>query len=266
MAGYASSLRPEYTGQTLPITIFEPTVRVSDIPVIFLPGLGGSAESAHGMLDFLGIVRKGFVGICASLSATGQGWGNTVERAAVLNALDYSHTVYGTDPVNFAVIAHSMGGFTHLNLAPTVQDRLLAAALVIPAISLEDVRQRDLDTLHLGIAASIEAAYGGLAGYLAALPGASPVNQPKAVGRTAQVTRIWAASNDNICSFPITQAYAAAAGIGLVNVGPLGHTSATGGLYWPDVVAWLTGMLLDDVAGDLLVAGNLTVHGSVRSV
>lgn len=263
----ASELRTGYTDNpTLLVSVWQPKVRVSNIPLLFLPGAGGGADDVYGLLEFQEVVAAGFVGVCANLSELGQGWGNPTERAAIPKVLSWLATNYGTSSTQFAVIAGSMGGLTWLNWAPSVVARVVAAAMVIPAIDVEAIRQNDLDNLHIGLAASIETAWGGLAGFRAALPGANPARNPAAYRPLASITRIWATGNDNVCAFSDAQAFAAATGVSLVNPGNLGHLSPTGGLYWPEVTEWLLERLRPGKAGDLTVTGSVTVEGTVRSV
>lgn len=265
LTGYTSN-------PTLLVSVWLPRKRVSDIPVIFLPGAGGGADDVYGLREWEGVISAGFVGGCANLSALGQGWGNPTERAAALNLISWLGSTFGTRTDQVGLMAGSMGGLTAGNLIQAGANgglpasKIAANVMIIPALDLLDVRQRDIDTLHLGLDASIEAAWGGLAGLRAALPGASPGNNPAAARDAADVTRIWAAPNDNVCSWDVIQRYATGAGITVVNVGNIGHVSGTGGGYWPEIVEWMEATLLGPQSPPGQVGGSLVVEGAVRSL
>ena len=236
----SSRYRVGYTNNpTLPISVFEPRRRRSDIPLLYIHGLGAGAVSTYPLLEWLGAVDTGIVGVAANLSADLAGWGRDSDGLAVDDVIAWAAANYGTRTDQVGIIAGSMGGLTFANWAKTHLDQVAAAAMAIPAIDLAGVRQRDLDDLHLGLAASIEAAYGGLAGYEAALPTHSPALDPAAVAPIADRIRIWATENDNVCAIEEAEDYTAANGIELTTVADLGHTGPTGGGYYQEIIDWL---------------------------
>ncbi len=236
----ASTRKLGYTDNpTLPVAVFEPRSRRTDIPLIFIPGLGAGADATYPQLEWLGTVDTGIVGVSADLSADKAGWGRDSDNLAVDDVIAWAAANHGTRTDQVAFDAGSMGGLTILNWAKTHMDQVAAIALAIPAIDLAGVRQRDLDDLHLGIAASIEAAYGGFAGYTAALPTHSPALQPTALSPIAGRIRGWYASNDNVCAASEIEAWATANGAEITNVGAIGHTSPTDGGYHQSIIDWL---------------------------
>lgn len=218
---------------TLPIAVFEPTRRRTQIPLLFLPGLAGGADDPFPLLEFLNAVDTGIVGVCANLSATGNGWGNDAERDAVVDVVAWTAANYGTRTDKVALMAESMGGLTALNYAAAHLEQIAAVALAIPAINLQDIHDRDVIP---GIATSIETAYGGLAGYLAALPTHNPAVNAAAVAPIVHLTKAWYSQTDAICLPAETEAWSAANGVEIIDFGPEGHTNPTDAGYFQELV------------------------------
>lgn len=163
-------------------------------------------------------------------------WGNQAMIDAIDDQIAWGAATYGTRTDKVALYAGSHGA-TALNWVWRNPSKLVACALTIPAVSLQGLHDRD--PVGLGIAASIEAAYGGLAGYLAALP----THDPSHPNNTAQLAplkdklRIWYSTNDNVIDPQWVTAFAAATGITAVSVGAQGHS--LGPTANQDVLDWL---------------------------
>lgn len=261
--GWSVTWRPGYTGHTtLPVSVWEPKRRTTDIPLVFVPGLGAGADDVYTQLEWLRVVDAGVVGIAANLSTNGDGWGNLTERAALEALIAWAGTNYGTRTDQVGFFGGSMGGFTINTFVAAHPTVARVVAMEIPAVDLQAVHDRNI----LGTGASIEGAFGGLAGYLAALPVFNPARHPGTFAPAAGVTKIWSAFNDNIAPYNEALAWAHGAGITeFVNVGNIGHTGGTDANYWPDVVDWLIPRLREPATqGGLTVNGNVTVQGTVR--
>ena len=157
-------------------------------------------------------------------------WGND----AAIDSVDKCATWLGTvrcrtDKVFLA--AASMGALAVLNWARTHLDQVAAVALCVPAVDLADLHDRTA----LGYQAEIEAAYGGHAGYLAALPTHNPT--AFAADLASIPIKIWYSTNDPIIDPAKVQGFAATVGADLiVNPDPGGHdvTAAPGA----HIAAW----------------------------
>lgn len=163
-------------------------------------------------------------------------WGNDAMIAAIDDQIAWGAATYGTRTDKVALYMGSHGA-TALNWIWRNPSKLAAGALTIPAVSLQGLHDRD--PAGLGIRSSIEAAYGGLAGYQAALATHDPShpNNTALLAPLAERLRLWYSSNDNVIAPAEVTAFAAATGIKAISVGAQGHS--LGPTANQDVLDWL---------------------------
>lgn len=237
---YSSTLRTGYDDHpTEMVSVWHGARPSGGVPVILCHGYEGNARQWYDPL-----VQGTTAPDIASVGLTCYGsdlggpslWGNDNLIAAIDDQIAWGASTYGTrtDKVAFYMTS---GGAPGLNWVWRNPDKLAACALVIPAVSLQGIHDRD--PVGIGIAASIEAAYGGHAGYLAALP----THDPSHPNNTAQLApladriRAWYSTGDNVIAPAEVTAFAVATGITAVAVDAPGHglTAAAD----QDVVDWL---------------------------
>lgn len=164
-------------------------------------------------------------------------WGNDASVDALDELVTWAGTNHGTRTNRVALYGVSMGGLTALNWAMRNPSKVAAIGLMVPAVSLQGIHDRD----PIGIAALIETAYTNEAGYLAALPTNDPSHA--AVRATAQQlgpkTRIWYSSDDNVIAASEVLAYAGWTGCAIDNIGAVGHASTAPALS--AAAQWLDG-------------------------
>jgi hypothetical protein len=209
------------------------------VPVILVHGYEGSGLQWY-TPAVSGTTAQiiGTAGVTAYGSDLGGGslWGNDALNAAIDDQIAWGAATYGTSDQQVAFYMTS-GGAPALNWVWRNPDKVVACALVIPAVDLQGIHDRD--PAGIGIAASIEAAYGGAAGYLAALPTHDP-SHPDNTAQLAEMSdriRLWYSTTDNVIDPAEIAAFAAATGITAVSVGAQGHS--LGPTANQDVLDWL---------------------------
>ena len=106
-----------------------------------------------------------------------------------------------------------------------------AIALITPVVDVDDIH----DNNRNGYAAEIEARYGGLAAFDAALPTHNPV---AFAGQLAGIPiKVWISSNDPVVIPATVDAFAAGSGAAVASLGAVGHTA--GALDGADVASFL---------------------------
>jgi pimeloyl-ACP methyl ester carboxylesterase len=162
-------------------------------------------------------------------------WGNDTAQARASDAKTaLQGAVGGAKAGKVAAIGVSMGGLSSLNWIRANPALVSALALVCPVVDLGYEHDNNVN----GYAASIEAAYGGAAGYAAAVAAHDPTQNAAAIAALGIPIQMWRASNDAIAVTARQDAFAQAAGIPVVDLGAIGHT-VNAGVPWDSVADWL---------------------------
>jgi pimeloyl-ACP methyl ester carboxylesterase len=162
--------------------------------VLYCPSHGNDATqaiAAHYVDDVLNAVAEaGFPVLSCDLGAGGTSWGNDTAISRFTSAKNYLQGTCGAKAGAVLVYGFSMGGLTALNWARQHPDKVAAAAFACPAVDLADIH----DNNRGGYAAEIETAYGGAAGYAAAVAAHNPVAvraYAAVTGATAGLVSYW---------------------------------------------------------------------------
>lgn len=169
-----------------------------------------------------------------SFDAQGTTWGNDNAQARMSDALAYLRSTWGAHPtLPPLVIAISMGGMQALNWIRS--NAFAALALLYPATSLQAIHDGAGGAANG--AATTEAAYGGsLAAFNAAVATHDPA--ANAAAYAGKPIKIWRSSADAVVGTANQDAFAAAAGITVADLGPVAHADFTS-LTPGDYVPWL---------------------------
>lgn len=164
-------------------------------------------------------------GNAGALTAIGQLWTQAINDLGVLS-----------DKILIAGL--SMGALTALNYTRQNPTKVKACLGITPAVSLPWHYDNGFGTPGsvAQVQAEIEAAYGGYAGYQAAIPAHSPyegMDFPAGVPLA-----LWTSTDDTFVSNARTHEYAAAVGAELGSLGAVGH-SPGGGAFSPRFARWL---------------------------
>jgi pimeloyl-ACP methyl ester carboxylesterase len=199
-----SAIRIDVTGtEDATIWIGRTTPTTGAVPVIYCHGFAGSGTStswrseSQAADDFRAICGWGHPVIAGNVGGAST-WGNQTSLDAVEALITWARTAYGTRTDRVAFAGESMGALTALNAAIANPDRVAAVWLRVPAMGLE--------WTHDNVASftgAINAAYGGAAGYLAALDDYDPMRNVATLRRFKDRIRIWATANDEF--FPRSQ-------------------------------------------------------------
>lgn len=239
MISWSSDFKPRYLNHELNVMVFQPSSRVTDVPVLWCNGFGAGATGAATALEMLGTVLTGVVVASASLTSTNQHFGNQDSLDALDDEVAWLAANYGTRTDKVALMGGSMGGWPALNWARYNLSKVAAIAVSIPGVSLQGTHDRN----PLGLAPTIEAAYGGLAGYTAALETHDPGRHPELYTGIADKVRLWYSSTDAVVTAAECTAFATAAGVTAIDFGPYGHVSPSdpalgADVYWQEIVDW----------------------------
>lgn len=162
-----------------------------------------------------------------------QNWGNAASVTRTQAAVDFAVASLGARADGILALTTSMGAFTLLNWARTRLGLLRGAALLIPGLDLQDIR----DNNRSGAQGFIDTAYGGSGALAAAYPTRSPlVYRAELAGAPL---RLWTSSDDPVCQPAASATFAAATGAPIVSLGAVGHSVS--GLRVGDVVDYLAG-------------------------
>lgn len=162
------------------------------------------------------LADRGIASIGADFS-TGTTWGNDTSITRVGQLITWL-TGRGAPSTKYLLYGVSMGSLVLLNWARANASQVAAYAGVIPAVDLADLH----DFNRGGYAAEIETAYGGAAGYTAAVATHNPATA------TASFTfpvRVWYSTNDPVCIPSTATTFASATGGTAVPIGALGHAT-----------------------------------------
>jgi hypothetical protein len=244
--GWSSALRPSYTGHSLPVFVFQPDHRITDVPVVFCLGFGAGAltPSTPTQLELLGTVLTGVVVLCPSLTTDNTDFGNAASLTAITDLLGWSAAQYGTRTDKVGYMGGSMGAFRALNHIRYNPSILAACALAIPALDLQGIHDRN----PLGVAATLEAAYGGHAGYLAALDTHDPGRHPELYIPVADRITLWYGADDLVTTAAEVEAFATGSGVDARNQGNIGHTgpgdpNLGDAMYFQEIVDWFAPLI-----------------------
>lgn len=165
------------------------------------------------------LARSGIPVLSADLGGSDT-WGNDASLAALSDAWSYLKGL-GASPDGVLLFGGSMGALTALNWIRENPAEVEAVGLAVPALNLADLHDNDRG----GVAASIEAAYGGAAGYAAALSEHNAwANREDFEGVRV---RVFYSENDEITlpEFALDLVEAAGAAGDAVSLGAVGHAS-----------------------------------------
>lgn len=152
-------------------------------------------------------------------------WGRDGFIDSIDDAIAWAASNYGTRTDKIGIYGVSMGGLA-LNWIAANPNKLAAAALTLPVCQLDAIRDRNPGP---GIGPAIDAAYGGIGPYEAALlttPSHDPMRNSALLAPVADRIRLWYSSNDTTVLPAEVTAFAAATGITAVDVGAVGHSLA----------------------------------------
>jgi pimeloyl-ACP methyl ester carboxylesterase len=130
------------------------------------------------------------------------------------------------------LLGQSQGSLNALAWAMRNPELVAGVACILPIPSLAAMHDSPGAPSY---AASIEAAYGGLAGYTAAVGDHDPDQNRELLAGVP--IKFWYSNNDPTSPPAPALAFAAATGVEAVDMGALGHLP--GAQYAPDVAAWL---------------------------
>lgn len=224
------------TGTTITRRKYEP----GQPAVIYCHGLNGQAwhpiNFPEPTVDLL--AERGFPVAAHDLGGVAT-WGNDTAQTKIGDARTYMQAA----PISAAagpvlLWAGSMGTLAALNYARNNPANVLAVACGLPPTDLADLHDNNRPIGETGVAASIEAAYGGLAGYNAARAAHNPAEHTAEYASLGVPIKLWYSGNDTTVIPSTVTTFASAAGIEAVNVGSVGHTFPSA--YADDVVDWLT--------------------------
>lgn len=189
---------------------------------IYSPGRGLGPDEAVRTRN-TGIQRladAGLGGMAGSFGGTTT-YGNDTAIERIGEAWDWLPNQIACPTDKVLVIGESMGGCDVLNWVQRNLGVVAAVALMVPLVDLADVH----DNNRGGLASEIETAYGGGAGYAAAVDAHNPLEF--ATDLAGIPIKIWNASNDTLIVPATVAAFAAASGAETVDMGAVGHSIQT---------------------------------------
>lgn len=206
--------------------------------VIYCHQNGGTANSltaGASYFEFVPNTLRAHV-VAGDLAGTAT-WGNDASVAALDDMVDLLLASSSNAVANNAagacrsasdkVILYggSMGALTALNHLQANASKVAAVFAVIPTIALDAAHDADPERFT-DAAATIEAAYGGSAGYEAAIASHDPSQNTAAIAATGVPIHLWYSTNDTLVLPAEAEAFAAAVGATceLHSMGAVGHT------------------------------------------
>lgn len=193
---------------------------------------GGLAWSA--VRDYQGQSAIADAGLPAASADLGgpTNWGNDAAVAAIDQLWALMQARWGVPADKVLLMAGSMGNLAAFNYLRANPAKVAAIASLLPAVDLAYFH--DSNPEGNADPAEIEAAYGGLAAYQAALPTHSPF-----IHRAAGVPiRIWSSSTDPLIPPATVNTFATAVGASKADLGAVGHSFGPN-LDRSTVAAWL---------------------------
>lgn len=163
----------------------------------------------YGWRAFLAYIEAG-IPVCLIEAGGGKGWNSVASVDHMVSARDWMIEKYGCAP-DPHVFGFSMGGM----LASTFAGLHGARSLVLACPALSMVHIHDTNYSGYG-AAELEAAYGGLAGYQAAVPQRDPLALAGAGEFDGIPIEVFhSAPGDNVAPLSALQQFATAVGAGI---------------------------------------------------
>lgn len=137
------------------------------------------------------------------------------------------------------LIGDGVGALDALNWAWRHQDKVMAIVLRAPVVALADYHTRNAG----GQAAAIEAAYGGLAAFNAALPTHDPMQNLALIRPFAHRIQCWAGTADTVVPASEVETFATLIGAEYHEVNGLNHTQTITGSPVDQQAVWMAGKL-----------------------
>lgn len=158
-------------------------------------------------------------------------WGNDASVAAIDQLWTLMQTRWGVPSDKVLLLTGSMGTLTAFNYLRANPTKVAAIASILPVVDLAFIH--DSNPEANADPAEVEAAYGGLTAYQAAVATHSPaVHKAKSCP-----IRLWYSSTDPIALPATVEQFAKDVGAERTSMGAVGHTF--NGLVRGDVAAWL---------------------------
>jgi pimeloyl-ACP methyl ester carboxylesterase len=200
--------------------------------VIYCHGGGNDCEDVFASVNQRNLLRAAAADAtvhCGDLAF--DSWGNDTAITRVGEAIAYLRSGWSqVGPV--ALVGLSMGALSALNYTLANPDEVACVALIIPGLDLEDLLLR-------GVAAGINAAYGGAYNDVTDGPTHSPVQFAADLPASLPI-RMWTSSND-IFAVPATADDFMASRPQTVrtDLGAVGHSSTVIPAAQADIVEWV---------------------------
>jgi pimeloyl-ACP methyl ester carboxylesterase len=149
-------------------------------------------------------------------------FGNAACSTAVGEARTYVNSAFGGKiSAGVFLIGTSMGGLTALRYAKDNPSLVKGIVAGVPAIDLQDIH----DVTRPDLAATIEAAHGGLAGYNTYLADHNPADHTSSF--TSMPMQLHYATNDTSITSSTVTSFASATGAEAISLGAVGHSPYT---------------------------------------
>lgn len=170
-----------------------------------------------------GLTRVGAPSVSADLGG-GTTWGNATSSSAMDDAFTYLQAAGGGKDGKCALVCGSMGAVVGMNWARQHLSSVVAIALLIPVVDVEDVRANNRGSYQ----ASIETAYTDNATWQTARPTRNPTQY--AASLAGIPIAAWYSTDDTIATSAAMTAFAAAHGNTVLHsMGAIGHLSTATG-------------------------------------
>lgn len=149
----------------------------------------------------------------------GQLWGNDTAIGRLDEAWAYLQSKGAVSSQVF-LLGISMGALLVLNWARLNLSKVRAICLLTPGIDLANIH----DVTRLDLTAEIDAAYGGSAGYMAALPTHSPSQYAAALAGGPPIRSYYSTDDPSITPQTVLD-FSAASGGEAISLGAVGHSA-----------------------------------------
>lgn len=188
--------------------------------VLYCHGLNGRAwhAASYPNPEFRLITDEGFPIGAFDLGGPAT-WGNDT----AIDSIDPAAAYMQGAPLEavdgpFILWAGSMGTLVALNYLREFPANLIAVGVGLPALSLQNLRDQ------AALTASVEAAFGGNAGYTAALATHNPIAATAEIAALEVPLKLWGSSDDDVCPPDIVAQFVDETGCEFESLGATGHT------------------------------------------